>query len=102
MNLCAGARVSPGMTQKPDPKIEQCVERMYTAMRRVIDSAPSIATGMVLGAVAGLTSDDMHAMSIVRLMVMARVFPEMEVAVKNLVDLIISDKVPAVRAALAG
>ncbi len=52
MNAGAGARVSPAMSSR-DPKVEATVERMYSAMRAVINNAPLVVTGLAIGACAG-------------------------------------------------
>lgn len=99
MNAGVWARVSPRMSSR-DPKVEATVERMYSAMRAVINNAPLVATGLAIGACAGVTDEDQHATSIVRLMTLARLFPEMETAVARLVDLLLEDKLPQIRQAM--
>lgn len=88
--------------QRPDPTTERLVERMYSAMRTCIASAPLASTGLVITACAGLTDDAQHAASIVRLMTLARLYPdEMSAAVGRLVDLVLDDKIGPIREAMA-
>ena len=99
MNAGAGARVSPAMSSR-DPKVEATVERMYSAMRAVINNAPLVATGLAIGACAGVTIEATHTHSIVHLMTLSRLFPEMTQAVSRLVDLLLEDKLPQIRQAM--
>ena len=56
----------------------------------------------MITACAGLTDDAQHAASIVRLMTLAKLYPdEMGEAVGRLVDLVLADKLPAIREAMA-
>jgi hypothetical protein len=99
MNAGAGERVSAAMSSR-DPKVEATVERMYSAMRTVINNAPLGVTGLAIGACAGVTDEDQHATAIVRLMTLARMYPEMRQAVERLVDLLLEDKLPQIRQAM--
>ena len=103
MNRCAHCLVCAAMAhQRPDPTTERFLERMYSAMRVCIASAPLGATGLVITAVAGLADEAQHAPSIVRLMTLAKLYPdEMGEAVGRLVDLVLADKLPAIREAMA-
>lgn len=103
MNRRAHGLVCEAMAQqRPDPTAERFLERMYSAMRVCIASAPLGATGLVITAVAGLADEAQHAGSIVRLMTMAKLYPdEMSEAVGRLVDLVLADKLPAIREAMA-
>lgn len=41
------------MAQRPDPTVERLVERMYSAMRTCIASAPLASTGSTIRLLAG-------------------------------------------------
>lgn len=102
MNRRAHCLVCATMAQqRPDPTIERFVERTYVAMRALIAATPLGSTGLVIGACVSLTNEAEHTQGIVRLLTLGKLHPEMEAEVTKLVDLVIADKLPGIRAALA-
>ena len=83
-----------------DPKTENSLQAVYKAMREVIAATSLPMTGLAVGAVNDITDGERRPLGVVRLLVLAQLDPLAAASARRLVDLIIADLVPEIRAVI--
>ena len=83
-----------------DPKTENSLQAVYAAMPGLIAATSLPMTGLAVGAVNDITDGERRPLGVVRLLVLAQLDPLAAASARRLVDLIIADLVPEIRAVI--